>query len=75
MVISLGNQIGNTGAFRLNAVDIHASADDDVSAWYHAAHGFRHTGVLQSAGYKLGQWVDVVLMQRALGLGDTTKAL
>ena len=41
----------------------------------HAVHGFRHTGVLQSAGYKLGQWVDVVLMQRALGLGDTTKAL
>lgn len=41
----------------------------------HAAHGFRHTGVLQSAGYKLGQWVDVVLMQRALGLGDTTRAL
>ena len=38
----------------------------------HAAHGFRHAGVLQSAGYKLGQWVDVVLMQRALGLGDTT---
>ena len=41
----------------------------------HAAHGFRHKGVLQSAGYKLAQWVDVVLMQRPLGLGDTTKAL
>lgn len=41
----------------------------------HAAHGFRRMGMLQSAGYKLGQWVDVVLMQRALGLGDSTGAL
>ena len=36
MVISLGNQVGNTGAFRLYAVDIHPSADDNISAWYHA---------------------------------------
>ena len=38
----------------------------------HRALGFEHTGVLKSAGWKFGQWRDVVLMQRALGLGDTT---
>lgn len=38
----------------------------------HARHGFRHAGVLTAIGYKHGRWVDSVLMQRALGPGDTT---
>ncbi len=37
----------------------------------HAALGFDHAGVLKSAGWKFGRWLDVVLMQRALGFGDT----
>jgi L-amino acid N-acyltransferase YncA len=32
--------------------------------------GFRMVGTLGSVGFKLGRWVDVVLMQRALGAGD-----
>jgi phosphinothricin acetyltransferase len=36
----------------------------------HAALGFAHTGVLKAAGWKFGRWLDVVLMQRALGDGD-----
>ena len=35
----------------------------------HAALGFDHTGVLRAAGWKFGRWLDVVLMQRALGPG------
>jgi L-amino acid N-acyltransferase YncA len=38
----------------------------------HLALGFRHTGTLQNLGFKFGRWVDAVLMQRALGEGDTT---
>lgn len=38
----------------------------------HRALGFEHTGVLKSAGWKFGRWLDVVLMQRQLGTGDTT---
>ena len=38
----------------------------------HASLGFHHVGVLQSVGFKLGRWVDVVLMQRALNAGDET---
>jgi L-amino acid N-acyltransferase YncA len=38
----------------------------------HAALGFEHTGVLKSSGWKFDRWLDVVLMQRALGLGDDT---
>jgi phosphinothricin acetyltransferase len=36
----------------------------------HQQHGFEQTGVLRSAGWKFDRWLDVVLMQRALGLGD-----
>jgi phosphinothricin acetyltransferase len=38
----------------------------------HAALGFVHTGVLKASGWKFGRWLDVVLMQRALGRGEHT---
>jgi phosphinothricin acetyltransferase len=36
----------------------------------HQRAGFTHLGTLQSVGFKFGRWLDVVLMQRALGAGD-----
>src|SRR5215471_3016081 len=33
----------------------------------HAALGFTRTGLLPAVGFKFGRWVDIVLMQRALG--------
>ena len=36
----------------------------------HARLGFLRVGTLRSTGYKLGRWVDSVLMQRPLGAGD-----
>ena len=36
----------------------------------HARAGFREVGVMQAVGFKHGRWVDVVIMQRALGEGD-----
>ena len=38
----------------------------------HARCGFHPVGTLRSVGHKLGEWRDTVLMQRALGEGDTT---
>lgn len=38
----------------------------------HARCGFHAVGTLRSVGHKLGEWRDTVLMQRALGEGDTT---
>jgi phosphinothricin acetyltransferase len=38
----------------------------------HRALGFEHTGVLKASGWKFGRWLDVVLMQRALGTGAST---
>jgi len=37
----------------------------------HAALGFTRVGVLPTVGFKFGSWVDIVLMQRALGPGGT----
>jgi L-amino acid N-acyltransferase YncA len=36
----------------------------------HAAAGFREVGVLRAVGWKHGRWVDTVIMQRELGVGD-----
>lgn len=44
-------------------------AGNAASVGLHAAAGFAHVGVLRSAGRKFGRWIDVVLMQRALGAG------
>jgi L-amino acid N-acyltransferase YncA len=38
----------------------------------HERAGFSHIGTLRSVGFKHGKWLDTVLMQRALGQGDTT---
>lgn len=35
----------------------------------HRALGFEHTGLLRAAGWKFDRWLDVVIMQRALGTG------
>jgi phosphinothricin acetyltransferase len=35
----------------------------------HRACGFEHCGVFKAAGWKAGRWLDVVVMQRALGEG------
>lgn len=36
----------------------------------HRAAGFEQVGVLRKVGFKFGQWVDTVLMQRALQSAD-----
>jgi phosphinothricin acetyltransferase len=41
-----------------------------ASIGVHSACGFAHTGVLSACGWKFERWLDVVLMQCPLGLGD-----
>lgn len=38
----------------------------------HTRMGFRPAGTLTSVGFKLGRWVDTVILQRPLGDGDET---
>jgi L-amino acid N-acyltransferase YncA len=43
-----------------------------ASTALHEALGFRRTGLLQASGWKFDRWLDVVVMQRALGVGHAT---
>jgi L-amino acid N-acyltransferase YncA len=43
-----------------------------ASIGLHRSLGFEASGVLRSAGFKHGRWVDVVVMQKLLGEGDTS---
>lgn len=41
----------------------------------HQVCGFTHVGVLSACGWKFERWLDVVLMERALGLGASTQPI
>jgi L-amino acid N-acyltransferase YncA len=44
---------------------------NQASIRLHERLGFTPVGTLHAVGWKQGRWLDVVIMQRALGLGDT----
>jgi phosphinothricin acetyltransferase len=45
---------------------------NSASIELHRTAGFRLVGTFENVGYKLGQWLDIVLMQRSLGPGAAT---
>lgn len=53
-------------------VAITASGEGAGSVAVHERLGFRTVGRLESVGLKHGQWIDTVLMQRPLGVGDAS---
>jgi L-amino acid N-acyltransferase YncA len=53
-------------------VGVIGSSDNRASIGLHQSLGFARIGVLGAIGFKFGRWVDIVLMQRALGSGATT---
>ncbi len=59
-----------TGARQMIAV-IGDSANT-ASIKLHTACGFKRTGTLKAVGFKFGQWVDSVIMQRTIGEGAKT---
>lgn len=48
------------------------NSGNEGSIALHRRFGFEVAGTLRSVGFKLGKWVDTVLMQRSLGQGDRT---
>jgi len=48
------------------------NSENAGSIGLHASMGFQQVGTFRSVGFKLGRWVDSVLMQRSLGDGDRT---
>lgn len=43
-----------------------------ASIGVHRALGFQEVGVIKSCGWKFERWLDIVLMEKALGDGDST---
>ena len=41
------------------------------SVGVHTALGFERVGVVKSCGWKFDRWLDIVLMEKTLGLGDS----
>ncbi len=41
------------------------------SVGLHRALGFTQVGIVESCGWKMGAWRDIVIMQKTLGAGDT----
>ena len=70
LLVELLAQCEARGARQMLAVI--GDAANAGSIGVHRACGFEHTGVLRAAGWKLGRWLDVVLMQKALGEGSVT---
>jgi phosphinothricin acetyltransferase len=42
-----------------------------ASIGVHRSVGFEHVGTLKSCGWKFDRWLDVVMMDKALGFGDS----
>jgi L-amino acid N-acyltransferase YncA len=53
-------------------VAVIAGSDHQASIRLHQALGFSRIGVLPAIGFKFSAWVDIVVMQRALGEGAGT---
>src|ERR1043166_3466301 len=51
-------------------IAIIGNSENAGSIALHRRLGFAHVGTMRSVGWKLGRWVDSVVMQRALGPGD-----
>jgi phosphinothricin acetyltransferase len=53
-------------------VAVIGDSDNIASIALHESLGFRLVGTFCAVGFKLGRWVDTVLMQRELGAGKRT---
>lgn len=49
-----------------------AGSDNAASIGLHRSMGFEHVGTQAATGFKFGQWIDVIFMQRALGEGGSS---
>jgi L-amino acid N-acyltransferase YncA len=69
LLAELAAQAERVGVRKLIAV-IGDSANAG-SIGVHQSMGFTHVGVLRACGWKFGRWLDVVMMEKALGAADS----
>ena len=56
-------------------VAVIGGSDQWPSIRLHEALGFTRAGLLSAVGFKFGEWIDCVLMQRSLGSGSDSPPL
>ena len=54
-------------------VAVIGDSQNTASIGAHARAGFEHVGTVRGVGYKLGRWVDIVMMQKSLNGGVETQ--
>ena len=69
LLTELMAQAERAGVRKLIAV-IGDSANNG-SIGLHKACGFTHVGILSACGWKFDRWLDVVMMERSIGLGSS----
>jgi len=62
---------GATAAGKRQMLAVIGDSANRASVALHLTLGFTEVGTFRAVGFKFGRWVDSVLMQRALGEGDT----
>ena len=70
LLAELAAQAEKMGIRKLIAVI--GDSNNAGSIGLHRSVGFTDVGVLKSCGWKFDQWLDVVLMEKALGFGNTS---
>ena len=69
LLAELATQAERRGVRKLIAII--GDASNTGSIGLHRALGFAQVGVIASCGWKFGRWLDIVLMEKSLGLGDS----
>ena len=70
LLAALSKQAEAAGVRKLLAVI--GDSGNAGSIGVHRASGFTEIGVMRSVGWKFDRWLDIVLMEKVLGDGDTT---
>jgi L-amino acid N-acyltransferase YncA len=63
---------GAAAAGRRQMLAVIGDSGNHASIALHRKLGFTEVGTFRAVGFKFGRWIDTVLMQRALGEGDST---
>jgi len=70
LLMELSSRAEATGVRKLIAVI--GDSNNAGSVGVHRACGFQPVGTFKSCGCKFGKWLDIVLMEKGLGEGDST---
>ena len=70
LLTALEHQSVAAGVRKLIAVI--GDSSNTASVGVHRSGGFVQVGVIKSCGWKFAKWLDIVLMEKSLGEGDST---